>query len=136
MKNIRNFIKFSLLGGIGVFVAFLLLYFLTEFLGLWYLASSLIGGLANYLVSFYVHKFWTFKEKQKERTRKEMILYFLVVLGYFLTDTFLMYILTDHIKIQYLSSKTILIFVLSVPNYWATERVFRNGKKVLKPGYA
>lgn len=125
MKKILEFTKFSFLGGLGVFAGFCILFTMTNFFGVWYIFSSLTGEIGNYFISFYVHKFWTFQDKERERTKKELIYYFLVIMGYFLVNTSLMYILTDLLKIQYLWSKLILVPALSLPNYWATKKVFK-----------
>jgi len=125
LKKIVEFIKFSFLGFFGVFIGFCVLFTLTNFFGIWYIFSSLAGEIANYFISFYVHKFWTFQDKERERTKRELAWYFLVIVSYFLVNTSLMYLLTDIIRIQYLWSKLILIPILSLPNYWATKKVFK-----------
>ena len=125
----KKFIKFSLLGGVGFFTGFVILFVLTNFFGVWYIFSSITAELVNYFISFNVHKYLTFEDKDKQRTPKEMFFYFFVVFGYFTVNTGLMYILTDMCNVKYMISKIILMVAMSAPNYWATEKVFRKVKK-------
>lgn len=125
----KKFIKFSLLGGIGFFTGFATLFVLTNFFRVWYIFSSIIAELVNYFISFNIHKYLTFEDKDKQKTPKEMFLYFFVVFGYFIANTGLMYVLTDMCHIKYTISKIILMAAMSVPNYWATEKVFKKVKK-------
>ena len=121
-----EFVRFSILGGIGVSVGYLILYTLTE-LKVWYLLSSIVAYILNVLVSFLIHKFRTFKKgKDTEVTIKQVVLYFIVAILFFGTNTGLLYVLVEYFYIHYLIAQIILTIILSVPNYLGTEKVFKS----------
>ena len=57
-KQYRRYLYVSLIGLIG---GTSLLYLFVEFLGLWYLFSQIISIIIMGIVSFILHRFWTFK---------------------------------------------------------------------------
>jgi hypothetical protein len=50
----------SVSGGAAAVANFMLLYCLTEFLHVWYIASSLAGLVTGFVTSFVLQKFWAF----------------------------------------------------------------------------
>jgi putative flippase GtrA len=123
-KKAIEFIRFSILGGVGVSIGYLILYTLTE-LKVWYLLSSVIAYILSVFISFLIHKFHTFKKKDKEVTAKQIALYFIVAILFFATNTGLLYVLVEHCCINYLVAQIILTVALSVPNYFGTKTVFK-----------
>jgi putative flippase GtrA len=120
------------LGGIGVLSGYLFFLFFTYFIKLWFIFPIIIGEVVNYIISFFVHKYWTFGDKEKKRTTKEMSYYSLVALGYFLINMGLMY-LSKELEIEDWISKGSSILILALPNYWATKGVFSmENKKMAK----
>lgn len=64
-KTLIQFVKFSIVGGIGVLINLGLTYALTQFFGLWYLYSNMIGIACAVVSNFAGNKFWTFQEEKK-----------------------------------------------------------------------
>jgi putative flippase GtrA len=129
LKNFKKeafieFLRFSLLGGIGVSVGYLILYALTE-LNVWYLLSSVIAYILNILISFEIHKFWTFKKGEAKITVKQILLYFTVTIIFFGTNTGLLYVLVEYCHIYYLIAQIILTVLLGVPNWYFSAKVFK-----------
>ena len=123
-EEVVEFTRFSVLGGIGTFAGFVILYLLTDLLSMWYITSSFLGEVVNFLISFNVHKYWTFKNGKGEKTRQELVQYLRIIVVYLLMNAALMYLFTDMYKIQYLISKIMILVILSYPYYLLTERVF------------
>lgn len=57
-----RWIKFGLVGAIGVFVYMPILYCLTEFTPLWYLPSAIIGIICASTSNYFLNHLWTFRE--------------------------------------------------------------------------
>ena len=63
-KNILNeFLRFVIVGGVGTLVNLLILYLLTERLGVYYIISAIFSFIVAMSSNFFLNKIWTFKEK-------------------------------------------------------------------------
>ena len=121
----KKFIRFSLLGGIGVVLYYITLYSLTEFCGIWYLLSSIIASVVNIITSFLVHKFRTFsKTKNEGKVHVQFFLYVLITVLYSVTNVVLLYVLVQLCNIHYILSQIILTIGLSIINYYVTKKIF------------
>lgn len=130
---LENFIKFSLVGMVGVAINFTILYLLTEKAELWYLVSATIGilsaGTSNYLMNHY----WTFKKKQKCNTNlfKGWLKYMTAVS---LTECLylgLMYLFTSVAGIYYLLSAFFSLALTTGLRYWSAEKWVWQKKKAI-----
>ena len=54
--------KYYAVGASGILVNLVLLYFLTEFVGLWYFLSYTLAISASITSNFILNKFWTFQD--------------------------------------------------------------------------
>jgi len=126
---LKKFIRFVLGGNLGAVVGYGIFILLTE-LGVWYLVSSLIGEIVIDLTNFSIYKFWAFEERNKKRTKKEIALYSLVALAYWVMNTSIMYFFTEQCHRTYWVSKALAIIILAYPSFWAMDKVFKNGKKL------
>ena len=62
----KQFLKYVLIGFLGTGLDFLILYFLVEFLHLFYLLAAIISIIIVVWLSFTLNKFWTFKDYEKK----------------------------------------------------------------------
>lgn len=128
----KKFIRFSLLGGIGVILYYITLYFLTEFCEVWYLLSSILASIINIITSFIVHKFLTFNTTRNEgRTHVQFSQYILITVLYSVINTILLYVFVQFFNIYYIFSQIILTIILSVLNYFVTKKIFESKNSVL-----
>lgn len=117
-------VRFCLGGIVGVFVGYITLIVLTEYIKLWYLLSSIIGYVLNYIANFIMQKFYTFKNKNTKAIPKQFSLYFGIAILYFATNTSLMYVFVEYCHIQYIISQIILTIILSIASYMTTKMIF------------
>ena len=110
--------KFFISGGSAAALHFSLLYFLTNVLGVWYLASTTIGFIAAFAVSFMLQKFWTFKDRATDRLYVQLTLYFIVALGNLGLNTVGMYFLVSSVGIWYLSAQVLTTAVLAIESFF------------------
>ncbi|MEK7088537.1 MAG: GtrA family protein [Patescibacteria group bacterium] len=124
----KKFIRFILGGNLGALVGYGIFILLTE-LGVWYITSSFIGEIVIDLTNFSIYKFWTFEERNKKRTKMELLLYSVVAIIYWVMNAGLMYFFTEHCNQKYWVSKTLAVIVLAYPSFWVMDKkVFKNGE--------
>lgn len=126
MKRKKQFLeiaRFGLGGVVGVSLFYITLYVLTEYIHVWYLASSIAAYAVNQLANFIMQKFWTFKNKNKA-IRKQLGLYFAIAGVYFLTNTGMMYICVEYFRMHYILSQMILTVLISIMSYFSTKKIF------------
>jgi len=75
----RHFINFAIVGGIGSIAYYILLYTLTEYVGLWYILSAIIGTLVAVTNNYLINHYWTFRYKKD--TNKSLFKGWLKYLG-------------------------------------------------------
>lgn len=119
-------IRFGLVGILAVGLYYGILYALTEFLHVWYLLSAIIAYVFNISSNFILHKYWTFKNKDKQKVRKQILWYFVLCISFFIINTVSLYILVEIIHLYYLHAQIILTVILSITSYFLTKRIFAN----------
>jgi len=131
--KLEKYIKYSLVGMIGVLIHFSLLYLLTEKAGLWYILSATIAiGCAatnNYILNY----FWTFKERKKVIT-SWWIGWFKFLLSIGMTEILylgLLYWFTEKFQIYYLVSAFIALSLTTVIRYFTAEKwIWKKSKNI------
>lgn len=111
-KGVRQFAKYAVVGGFVTAVDFVLLYIFIEFFLMWYILAATLSFTTALITSFFLNKFWTFKNKDgnipSQMTKFTIIN--LIGLGINLT---VLYILVDFFSIWYLPAKVVAtVFVL------------------------
>ena len=113
---LRQFIKFSIVGGIGAIINFFILYSLTEWLKVWYLISAVLGFILAVMSNFFINKFWTFHNLAKEREALNQLLKFSVIsVAGLIINTLIIYSLTEFTKFDYRLS---WVFACAVVTFW------------------
>jgi len=114
----KRIIKYLIAGGAGAFTNLALLYVLTEFFGIWYLFSTSLAFIVSFFVSFFLQKFWTFRDGNKEIIYRQMAVYFGVALTNLGLNGLLMYSLVDGLKVWYMLAQIIASALIAVESYW------------------
>jgi len=71
----RQIVKYLISGASAASVTLGGLFVLTHFLGLWYLLSAIISFIAAFFVSFFLQKYWTFCDHDRDFFYGQMALY-------------------------------------------------------------
>lgn len=87
--------------------------FLTEIVGLWYLASNTIGATAGGTVSFIMCRLWVFNQKNSKWHHQAMR-YVLAVLLSIVLNTLGVWFFTEIIHLQYILAKVITAIIIGV----------------------
>lgn len=116
--------RFGITGALATALYYGILYFLTEILGVWYLLSAIVAYIANITANFFIHKFWTFQNADTKKMRRQMMLYALMCIVFFLANTGSLYVLVSLMHVWYIKAQIILTLVLSAISYFLTKRIF------------
>jgi len=122
MFRYKNPVKYIFSGGMATATNLLILYLLTEYVHLYYLASSVVAFISSVVVSFTMQKFWTFDNQSTENLHKQFSLYFFVVILNLALNTFLVYALVEWFLVWYLLAQFIAGAVIAVASFF----VYRN----------
>ncbi|MDD4271825.1 MAG: glycosyltransferase [Patescibacteria group bacterium] len=113
----KQIIKYLIAGGTATLTDLCLLYFFTDILDIWYLLSAVLAFSIAFFVSFFLQKFWTFRDPDKEAMYKQMVVYFGVCLTNLVINTVLMYVFVDFFKIWYMLAQVIISGLIACESY-------------------
>lgn len=109
-------IRYTIVGGLAFIVDFGLLFVLTEYLGLHYIASATCSFLAGLLVNYYISTAWVFESAIKSK-RMEFTLFALIgVIGLGLNDL-LIWVFTEKFHLYYMFSKLLTAVLVYLWNF-------------------
>lgn len=129
-------VRFLISGGSAAAVLLTLLYFFTDILGLWYLVSSVLAFLGAFVVSFTLHKFWTFADSSLERAPTQAAAHFTAGLVNLGLNTLFLYILVDYVGVHYLVSQIIVSGTIAIGSFFVYKHfIFRRGRAGAAPDY-
>ena len=103
----QTIVKFILSGGTAAFVQLGLLYVLTDFAGLWYLASSTLAFIVALFIAFNLHKFWTFEDNQLAGVNKQVFWYLALAIFNLGLNGLLMFVMVDFLNLWYMFAQII-----------------------------
>ncbi len=112
----KQIIKFVISGGTAFSADLMLLFFLTDILKIWYIYSASMAFIAAFFISFYLQKFWTFRDGSK-KVYKQMFIYFFAGATNVMVNAGGMYIIVDKLGIQYLFAQIIMTALLSTCSF-------------------
>ena len=124
-KLLKRITKFLLGGGAGVLLYYLALYTLTEFFGLWYMASLVIAFVLNWGTNFLIQKYWTFNNKDTQTIPKQFVLYFTMAIAFFFSGMTITYLLVEFGKMNYLFVQFLLTIIFTCISFLLTSRIFK-----------
>ncbi len=110
-------IKYLIAGSIASSAAIISLYILSVVLKIWYLAASTLAFIIAFFISFSLQKFWTFRDNNFEKIKKQLSLYFLVSITNLAINTIFMYTLVDRFKIWHIYSQILTCGFLAIISF-------------------
>ena len=114
--KLKQFIKFCIVGGTSAAIHFLVLYYSTERLNLWYVYSNALGFIISATFNFTTNKLWTFRNKdQGVQVVKQVVKFSLVVATGLVINTLIIYALTEWLGFDYRIS---WVFATGVITFW------------------
>ncbi|MDO8451806.1 MAG: GtrA family protein [bacterium] len=118
--------RFAVVGSLSIAVYYALLWGLTEFAGVWYIASAIVAFIGYYFVNFLSQKYWTFKNKDRKTLNRQLVQYTLMAVANWVINTVLLYVLVEYLHLFYLLAQAILTVLVSVIAYFGFRYIFRS----------
>lgn len=114
----RKIVKFLIAGTISAGTDLFLLWLFVSVFGMHYLPGSVLAFIMAFFVSFGLHKFWTFRDSNRQQIGRQMTKYMLASLMSLLMNSVLMYVLVDLLHIWYLLSQTLAMLLIASVNFF------------------
>lgn len=125
-------IKYLISGSTAAMVDLGALYVLTDFFKMHYLLSASLAFMAAFFVSFYLQKFWTFRDNDRERIYGQIFLYFIVGATNLAVNAGGMYLLVDKLGVMYMLAQVIIGAIIALSSFLIYRYIiFRKHKKKL-----
>lgn len=127
MKFIFNFVKnnrqqigkFCVVGFTAAVIDFGLLYVLTDWFGLYYLASATISFVVAATYNYYLNRRWTFCSAGSKR--KQMPIFFVIAIIGILINNFILYLGVEQFALHYLVAKVIATAIVTGWNFFGNK---------------
>jgi dolichol-phosphate mannosyltransferase len=125
LSSAARIVRFIVSGGSAAVVSIGLLYVLTEYVGIWYVASSGLAFIAAFFVSFTLQKYWAFRNVQTHNTHIQMSMHLTVALLNFVLNLVLIYALTEYAGIWYVLSQIVASVMIAFESFFAFRWIYR-----------
>jgi len=116
-KTQKEIFYFGTIGAIAAILNIILLYFFTSILNFYYLYSAVFAFVFASTASFLLNKKYTFKEIISYNLVQRITKFFSVNSATLIINLFLLYSLTEYIKIYYIFSQLITLALIASLNY-------------------
>ncbi len=123
-EKAKDVVRFASAGSIGFGIFFVLLYVLTERFGFWYLGSSMFALVINYSVTFILQKILTFKDKTTHVLGRQIVLYALMVSGFYCLNAVLLFVLVEFAGMWHMLAQLIISVLLTVISLYFSKPLF------------
>lgn len=121
-KLINQILKFGVVGASAFIIDYSILYFLTEYLNIYYLISSVISFIISLIFNYILSIKWVFNVNKKQ-TIKDVIIFTVLSAFGLLINTFVMWLSVDVLKIHYMVGKIVATFIVMIWNF-VTRKLF------------
>lgn len=118
--EIKNLIKFAIVGAIGTIENLLILFFLTDLLKIYYIFSAIVAIFLSVLSNYLLNKWWTFREEIKDRILKKYIQYVLLYSASLLVNISILYVLVEFFQVWYIIAELCAIICAFFMNFFGS----------------
>ena len=112
-----EFIRFAIVGVLNTLIHLSILYFLTEYLHIYYILSSLIGFSLAVTNSFILNTIWTFKKNIREKAGFRYTKFFVISTLAAVINLALLYLITEFLGVWYILSQIVATGFSLVVNF-------------------
>lgn len=123
MKIIKQLLKFGVVGVIAFVIDYLVLFICTEFLGIYYLISSLISFSVSTVFNYIASVRWVFDVNQERKRRKNFVLFIVFSIVGLGLNQLIMWFGVDVLHIYYMLVKIGATAIVMVFNF-VTRKMF------------
>ncbi len=122
IKQHERFFKFCVVGGIGTLLNLAILYSLTEYLQVYYLASATVAFVLSATHNYLANKHWTFEEKIADQFWNKYAQFLVVSTVSLALNLLILFVLVEFLHVHYLVGQLIATFVGVFINYFGNKR--------------
>lgn len=123
-KEIGYITRFLISGTTTAMVSLAVLYTLTEYAHVWYLASSVIAFCISYAVNFTLQKFWTFKNKGLRAIQRQLPLHLSLAIFNLALNTAILYALVEWGDMWYLLAQVLAALIIAIESFFISKKIF------------
>jgi putative flippase GtrA len=118
---IKQFITFSIVGTIGLFINLTIVFVLTEYFKFYYMISAIFAFMVAVTSNYLLNKTFTFKEKLNSKFTHKYIKFFGVSIIALCINLVFLYLITEFLHFYYLISQTISIGIAMLINFFGNK---------------
>lgn len=137
-KLINQILKFGVVGSIAFIIDYSILFVCTEFIGIYYLISSLISFLISTFFNYKASMTWIFNSNNNKNSYKKSdkfcIFFILSIIGLLINQS-LMYLGSEIIRLHYMMTKIIATIVVMFFNFFTRQILFDPPKNKFLKSY-
>lgn len=122
-RNYALIIRYGVSGLSGVFANLIVFTFAVEIYGVWYMYAAVMGFVAAYIVTFTMHKFWTFSATAMERMVTQGWLYLLSALGTLVINSVLLFMQVEWLGLWPIVAQAVALFITAALSFVFTSQV-------------
>ena len=127
LQESGQIVRFLVVGSLSVFTYYAFLWSLTEYAGVWYVASAIVAFLVYYCVNFVSQKYWTFRNLDTKALNSQLVKFTLMASANWIINTSLLYVMVEYLHMWYMFAQAILTVVVSAIAYLCFKFwIFRN----------
>ena len=120
---VKQTFKYYLVGSSGVGIGLVLLYLLTDIVGIWYVISQSIAIGIAMTSNFTLHKFWTYRKESIEgRTLVKYVKYVIICLIGTVMQLGLTYGLVENLSVYYIHAAIFSIAIAASFSYYVNRK--------------
>lgn len=105
--------RFGVVGALVSVMHLLLVFFLTDIVGVWYLYSTVISYVVATISNFFFQKFYVMRHTETSETHIQFVKYILLALLCLLINTVGMYALVELLHIPYVYAQILVLGFLA-----------------------
>ena len=119
MKLLTSHIAFRYIvsGGTGAFVQIAGIYVFHGIFGMWYVSASALAFVIAIVVSFLMHKHWTFKDRHPDTT-KQFVIFFIVAIVNLGVDVVVIYAFVHGFHMWYLLAQVVTSVIVALWSFF------------------
>jgi len=115
-KLIKQLFRFGIVGGIAFIIDYLVLYLLTDIVGMYYLISSIISFTVSVIFNYILSIIWVFDVNKKQTIKQFLIFIILSVIGLGI-NSLIMYLMVDVLFTHYMIAKIFSTVIVMIYNF-------------------
>ncbi|MCX6792825.1 MAG: GtrA family protein [Candidatus Falkowbacteria bacterium] len=124
MNKFLLFVKYAIGGAIATLIELVILYILTDQLGIWYVYSSLVAYAFGFISSFFIRKIWAFEDYDFKKVGRQFLIYASVLgISMLLFNTAALIFMVERLHIPYLLAQFFSGLVVGFLGFFINEKV-------------